>query len=66
MESILCDNEEEKEYLQLHFVFDHSTNHDKFAPDALNAKKMNRGVGGKQPMMRDGWFIDPATGEKRI
>ena len=27
------------------------------AEDALNAKKMNVGIGGKQAVMRPGWYI---------
>ncbi|KAH8916594.1 hypothetical protein BT69DRAFT_1228244 [Atractiella rhizophila] len=36
-------------------VFDDSTGHGAMASDALNAKNMNLGPGGK-PVMRDGWW----------
>ena len=39
------------------FVFDNSTNHGAYAPDALVATKMNLNPGGKQSRLRDGWFI---------
>ena len=35
------------------WCFDHSCGHTAFADDALNASKMNKGPGGKQPKMRD-------------
>ena len=35
------------------WCFDHSCGHTAFAEDALNASKMNKGPGGKQPKMRD-------------
>jgi hypothetical protein len=35
------------------FVFDNSSNHSAFAPDALVAKRMNIGSGGNAPKMRD-------------
>ncbi|CAG8658094.1 6668_t:CDS:1, partial [Paraglomus occultum] len=35
------------------FVFDNSSNHTAFAPDALVAKRMNTGSGGNTPKMRD-------------
>ena len=40
------------------FYFDHSTNHEAFADDALRAKRMNGGWGGKQPKMRSTVFTD--------
>ena len=40
------------------FYFDHSTNHEAFADDALRAKRMNGGWGGKQPKMRSTEFTD--------
>jgi len=43
------------------FLFDNSTNHGAFAADALAAGKMNLRPGGKQPKMREGWFMDGAT-----
>lgn len=41
------------------FCFDNSTNHQAMASDALVASRMNKGSGGKQPVLRDGWFVDP-------
>jgi hypothetical protein len=38
------------------FLFDNSTNHGVYAPDALVASRMNWKSGGKQPVMRDGWM----------
>ncbi|KAJ7111417.1 hypothetical protein C8R44DRAFT_528714, partial [Mycena epipterygia] len=35
------------------FIFDCSSAHEAFASDALQAHKMNRSPGGKQPKMRD-------------
>ena len=35
------------------FIFDNSSNHSAFAPDALVAKRMNIGSGGNAPKMRD-------------
>ena len=35
------------------WCFDHSCGHTAFADNALNASKMNKGRGGKQPKMRD-------------
>ena len=43
------------------FIFDNATNHCVTADDALIAKKMNLGPGGKQPIMRDGWYGEPRT-----
>ena len=37
------------------FAFDNASNHACFAENALLARKMNLGVGGKQPQMRDGF-----------
>jgi hypothetical protein len=34
------------------FMFDNSSNHGAFLPDALVANRMNKGPGGKQPKMR--------------
>ena len=39
------------------FLFDNSTNHGAFADDALNVNNMNLNSGGKQPILRDGWFL---------
>ena len=36
------------------FAFDNSANHTCFAENALLAKRINLGLGGKQPRMRDG------------
>ncbi|GES98821.1 hypothetical protein PHYBLDRAFT_144584 [Rhizophagus clarus] len=47
------------------FCFDQSTNHNAMAGDALVATKMNLSPGGKQPKMRDGWYINE-YGEKCI
>ena len=44
---------------------DHSPIHEAYAEDALNPKKMNVRPGGRQPLMRDGWYTD-ANGEKVI
>lgn len=38
------------------FLFDNSTSHFVYAKDALQAKNMNKGIGGSQPILRDGWF----------
>ena len=37
------------------FLFDNATSHNVMASDALDARKMNLGPGGKRPVMRDGW-----------
>lgn len=37
------------------FAFDNAANHACYAENALLAKKMNLGVGGKKPRMRDGF-----------
>lgn len=37
------------------FAFDNASNHACFAENALLARKMNLGAGGKQPVMRDGY-----------
>jgi hypothetical protein len=41
-------------WAQCLFKFDQSSNHKAVADDALNAKKMNKGKGGAQPIMRPG------------
>jgi len=49
----------EKEYgkeCKACFLFDNSSNHGVFAEDALRAERMNLNCGGKQPLMRDGWY----------
>ncbi|KAG0632761.1 hypothetical protein HOY80DRAFT_1113696, partial [Tuber brumale] len=38
------------------FAFDNASNHSCHASDALIASKMNRGPGGSQPLMRDGFI----------
>jgi hypothetical protein len=43
------------------FIFDCSSAHEAFSSDALQAHKMNRGTGGKQPKMRDTTI--PSTGQ---
>jgi len=40
------------------FLFDWSSGHAKYADDALNANRMNVGIGGKQPKMHDTWWKD--------
>ena len=48
------------------FLFDNSTNHGVYAPDALVAARMNWKSGGKQPVMRDGWMRGSENGLERI
>jgi len=43
------------------FTFDQSTNHAAFASDALRSSMMNLGIGGKQPLLRPGWFGSERT-----
>ena len=44
------------------WCLDHSCGHTAFADDALNANKMSKGSGGKQPKMRDTvWNGQPQT-----
>lgn len=38
------------------WIFDNSSNHGCFAPDALRVEKLNLGPGGKQPHLRDGFI----------
>lgn len=39
------------------FLFENATSHSVYAQDALQAKDMNKGPGGKQPpVLRNGWF----------
>lgn len=40
------------------FLFDNATSHCAYAQNALRASRMNKGWGGKQPVMRDGYFTD--------
>ena len=44
------------------WLFDNSSNHGVFASDALLAREMNLNCGGKQPVMRDGWYKGAAVG----
>lgn len=39
------------------FIFDQSSNHGALPEDALRASTMNMGPAGKQPKMRDGYFM---------
>lgn len=48
------------------FLFDNSTNHGVYAPDALVAARMNWKSGGKQPVMKDGWMRGSENGLERI
>lgn len=51
----------QKEYgkeSQACFLFDNSSNHGLFAEDALVAGRINLNSGGKQPVMRDGWYVE--------
>lgn len=41
---------------QFLFLFDNATSHAVYSEDALRVRKMNKGIGGKQPFLRDGWF----------
>ena len=38
------------------FLFDNATSHSVFAQDALRTTQMNKGTGGQQPWLRNGWF----------
>ena len=38
------------------FLFDNATSHSVYSKDALQVKDMNKGPGGKQPILRNGWF----------
>lgn len=40
------------------FFFDNATSHSVYADDALRTAKMNKGDGGQQPFLRNGWFRD--------
>ena len=37
------------------FLFDSATSHSVYAKDALQVKDMSKGIGGKQPQLRNGW-----------
>lgn len=39
------------------FIFDNSSGHSAYAADALRAGNMNANPGGKQSLLRDGWYI---------
>ena len=41
---------------QFLFLFDNATSHSVYAKDALIASKMNKGDGGQQPLLRNGWY----------
>lgn len=38
------------------FLFDNATSHSVYAKDALQVKDMNKGIGGKQPQLRNWWY----------
>ncbi len=38
------------------FLFDNAISHSVYAKDALQIKDINKGPGGKQPILRNGWF----------
>jgi hypothetical protein len=40
------------------FAFDNATSHAVYANDALRTPKMNKGEGGQQPLLRDGWYLN--------
>lgn len=40
------------------FMFDNATSHSVYAEDALCAHKINKGPGGKQVKLRNGWYVD--------
>lgn len=46
------------------FLFDNATSHAVYAQDALHTGQMNKGVGGQQPWLRNGWF--EKDGEKQV
>lgn len=43
---------------QLLFLFDNATSHSVFALDALQVDEMNKGTGGQQRFLRNGWYTD--------
>src|SRR4029077_6050341 len=43
---------------QLLFLFDNATSYSVYAGDALTVKAMNKGEGGAQPILRNGWYHD--------
>jgi hypothetical protein len=46
---------------QFVFLFDNATSHSVYADNALRVAKMNKGEGGQQPILRDGWYKDGDT-----
>lgn len=48
------------------FAFDNSSNHGMFAPDALDAAKMNLNPGGKQPKLRDGFIYSKGCSQSMV
>lgn len=40
------------------FLFDNATSHAIYADNALRTTKMNKGEGGQQPLLRDGWYLN--------
>lgn len=38
------------------FLFDNATSHSVYAKDAFQVQKMNKGIGGKQAQLRNGWL----------
>ncbi len=38
------------------FLFDNATSHSVYAKDALQVRDMNKGIGGQQPRLCNGWF----------
>ncbi len=40
------------------FLVHNTTNRGVFAADALNPNKMNLNSGGKQALLRNGWYVD--------
>ncbi len=42
----------------LPFLFDNATSHSVNVEDALWAKNMNKGIGGKQAQIHDGWYYE--------
>jgi len=46
---------------QFLFLFDNATSHSVYADDALRVPKMNKGEGGAQAILRDGWYRNGDT-----
>ena len=40
----------------LFYLFNNATSHSVYAKDALQVKNINKRCGGKQPVLRNGWF----------